>query len=500
MLFAVWAVIGHLAFFAGVTVKMYWLVALAISVLGFGFFLARASPRFGAGPASPSDPRSGKDGVTWLAIGLGVGLALCLHRPDADDRTYLGQEVKALDGRDASFRALARVPEYNAGYVMSTYEYLRAGSAWLTGVPLLAAYYLLWPALIAAMAVACQSRLLRLFGVENLALALMMWFVVMLAWGDTHRTPSNFGFARMFQGKSALIWVTIPAAQYYWLRFVEYRERRSLVLLYASVIAGVGFSPTGVPIGVLLIGLFTAATVIRYGLRRGQWKGVAGVAGASVYPIIVGLLMRFYFGHTPESGLLPAEILLPAPSIAAPALPGTTPAPPTPAVVSDVSRIGLPLILGSGARAAAAILGLVSLPFFLRLSRSKGLFSVYALLCTLLLLAFPWTSELLGRAAFSSFAWRWLFVIPFALGITIAVERISGRLAHSGARWAVAVVLAVLYLGASPARVLSEANHTRVTWPGLKLESDREAVLFGYQAPARIEGWRLISPATGERY
>ena len=94
--------------------------------------------------------------------------------------------------------------------------------SYITGLPLLDSYYLLVPALMSALTVIVTYRLLRKLVPEGWIIGMLFFFVVMLAWGDVHRTLANFGFVRMFQGKSVLVSAVVPAL---FLYFFLLRDR-----------------------------------------------------------------------------------------------------------------------------------------------------------------------------------------------------------------------------------------------------------------------------------
>lgn len=558
LLFAAWTVTGHVSFLAGISLRHYWLMCAGLGVLAAGLWAAGALRRRRMTPALRNTSGHGRGLVTWMAMGLGIVLVLGLHRPDADDRIYVGQQMRALDAPEESFWAMADVKDYNAGYVMSSYEYVRAGFSWLTGTPVLASYYLVWPSLIAAMAVAYQSRLFRFLGVRSLAVAFTIWFVIMLAWGDTHRTPSNFGFVRMFQGKGALVWITIPAAQYYWLRFTSSGAPMAALLLGATLVAGTGFTPTGVPTGVLLAALFVVVTLLKDGRTSRGWISASVVGSAGVYPVLIGLLMRFYFGHAPDSGYLPPELLAlgPAAETSAVAIPGAPVAPPTPSVVAptptpqsatpapsgvptgpatppaapapplpaaaiasmpvpatpappeptpalpptqDVSLVDVLLVLGTGWRGHIVIACLLAGPFVLRSTPGRERFGIYAL-SGALMLGLPDTSRLIGEASYTSFAWRWIFAIPFTLCATLAAERLVTAFDRRWTQALVTVAMGAAFALVSPLRVISAPNGTSFGRPHYKLPPGPEVALLGYDKPAIRDGRRLVSPATGARH
>lgn len=475
VLFAIWTTTGHISFFNGLTLAQYWLLAATFSTAGLIIYCI--VPRSGvvlSGQCVAESGRAGKRLIGWLAILFGVVLALCLNRPDADDEHYLGLALTALDNAGRPFQSLDVWSFYPVGYALSCYDFLRAGFSWLTGVPLLVSYYFFWPAVIAAMTVAYQCRLLNLLGVRSLACSLLVFFIVMLAWGDVHRTPPNFGFVRFFQGKGALIWVTIPSALYHWLRFVEYSDGRSLFLLLCAIIGGIGFSPTGVPTGVLLIGLFCVATFACRQHWRRRWKLISSLASIAIYPIVLGVIMKYssdyYLPRIPIEDDLAAE-----------------------------NWTMIQYVLGQDFRGLVALLCAIGLPVFLAASRARPLFVNYSILY-ILLLAFPWSSEILRLLSYSTFAWRWLYIVPFVFAMVVFADRVVGRFRSPVVKTSLAVTMVAIFVAGSPRFVVSDQNGTHFGPPAFKLANEREIFLWPYNASATIAGLWLTSPTSGVRY
>ena len=319
----------------------------------------------------------------------------------------------------------------------------------------------------------------------------------MLFWGDAHRTPSNFGFVRLFQGKGPLVWVVIPAAFVYWADVVERRGSESNVLLFLTVAAGIGFSPSGVTLGVLLVGLFVGATLIGSAFRL-ETRVIFGLLGVLAYVLAIGLVMRFGFGHT-SLGLYLED--------------GTIKASTDSSVASAATytKEMILFVLGHGARAGVALLCAVALPFTLRASPYRVLFSTYSLLCTGLLL-FPWTSQWLAIYSYSTMSWRWLYVVPFALGMVVAVDRIVDIRKGIATRSGLIVMALLLFVFASPSWVVSRANRTTVSVPSYKLDNPTQLFVRLYSPTSNgfgllhvrkethLEGLWIVSPVTGGRY
>lgn len=461
----------QVSYFLGFTFNQAWLAGLALAAIGL---LLLNAAHFACGTASTT-PRLAYWPL-WSSMLTGVVLVLFLHRPDADDEFYLGQAVIALDYADTP---MAKIDVLKNGYVLTSYDFLRAAFSKAFHVPLLVSYYLAWPAVIAVFAVAFQWRLLNVLGIKNMAFAMMIFFVIMIGWGDVHRTPANMGFVRFFQGKAGLIWITIPSATLYWLKLVRASAARwhSLLLLFLSIVAGIGFSPTGSPLGILLISLFVLATIIKNVMNTTKTP-VSGLLAILVYPFVIGLLMHDYFSHSSqgmhtENGIVGFATTL------------------------EMAKF----VMGSGWRGMFAVLCLICVPLIVRKTTSVNqALSIYISIC-LVLLAFPFTSYVLGHYGYTTMSWRWLYVIPFTLAIMITVENVIKLARTVVAKLCIVVLFAILYLNLSPVLVFSEANEgTKITFPAEKWAPHDAILLRQYNKRAEIDHWVILSPASHSRY
>lgn len=467
ILFASFAFAQQLLYFAGLSFQASWILGEILTMIGIFWLWSTA----GQLKTNAFHLPRRTDWPLWLGILVAAGLALFLHRPDADDQYYLGLAVLALDNETVPMQSMQNL---NVGYVLTSYDFLRAAFSSIFNVPILISYYLIWPTIIAALVVIFQWRLLKLLAVENMALALIIFFVVMIGWGDVHRTPANFGFVRFFQGKGGLIWLAIPSAIYYWLKFVAHSEQRFLALLFCSIVAGIGFSPTGAPLGALLVGVFIIAT-LSYRDFHSNREVLIGLSLVIIYPLVIGLLMRFYFGYV-SLGVHTEK-----------------------GVVASISTWEMiKFVLGDNGRGITALLCSALLPWTLRKSSVNPLLARYSILCTLLL-AFPWTSQLLGHYAFMTMSWRWLYVVPFTLAIVVTADKIICLTTRPIGRMFITIFTGAFFLALSPRWVISEANYTQIKMISPKLENPEEVFLSPYDKTARIENLRLISPATGNR-
>lgn len=269
--------------------------------------------------------------------------------------------------------------------------------------------------------------------------------------------------------------LTIPAAMLHWIRATSLDNKRSMFLLACAIVGGTGFSPTGIPAGVFLPGLFWLATLLQGGATPWRRQMLLLLPLIAAYPELIGLTLRTtlatnFSGVATDKGTLDA--------------------------VSTVAMQDM--VLGHGVRSIAAVVCAVALPFLLRASPARRPLAIFSVLCTGLFLL-PWTSDLLAQLSQGSFAWRWMFVIPFVPAIAVAIDRLAGGARPRMSRLSLAAGAALIFVVASPRWVISERNYTRLSWPAYKLADGKRIHLRTYSASADIEGGRLISPASGKR-
>ncbi len=469
-----WTVVAHISLFAGLSFRQSWLIAWPLALLAAAVFWQQVRHAPGV-RTTEATPFPATRTWVWLAAPAAVLLVFCIHRPDADDQCYLGLAATALDHASSPIAALEQWSSCPRGYALTSFEFIRASFSWFTGTPILISYYLVWPGLIAVLVVTVTCDMVKLAGIRNMALAWLVFFVVMLAWGDVHRTPSNFGLARMFHGKSALFWAVVPAAICHWLRYIDTRSRKSLLMLHCVIVAGTGLSPTGVPMGVLLCGLFFLATLLHRGFATHQRPALIAIAGCALYPAVLGIIMRMRYMYFSKVAAMDAG-------------------PQWTVLTSEMVE----MVLGRGLRGAIALICAIALPLLLTPGPNRRPLAVYSIICTILL-ALPWTSSILGIYSVNSFSWRWLFAVPFVPSIIVAADFLVHRyqVRHVGA---IALsLIAALYVSSSARWVISPENYASLGWPGFQLPANDGIVLRPYGSLVKRDGLWLISPETGAR-
>jgi hypothetical protein len=467
--YSLWTITWLISYFTNLSfsaISPVFYVLLPVSVLALAF---KSPPR-----AQRAANRLRDTLIVLLFVIGGVLLTLFLHRPDADDEQYLGMAFSLLANPD---KPIQQLPGYAVGFdasafsAITAYEPLKAMVSYTTGLPLLDSYYLLVPALMSALAVIITYRLLRELVPEGWISGMLFFFVVMLAWGDVHRTLANFGFVRMFQGKSVLVTAVVPALFLYFFLLLRdtARARYHSFLLVAAVISGVGFSRGGLIIGPLLLVFLGLASVKlnTLGKRSATLLIVTAVSAAVLSSFV------YNYGGNPMN---PSQLVLTSKGD----------------VASTTNLEMIEFTMGYGIR-GMFLLACVGASFLF--VKDKDLRYSYRnfLAIFFLLLLIPWTSDFFAKTIQEYLSWRWMWVTPVPVLASVAVGGALTRIREvSNAAVAVAffLLVAVGFTVASPKRVLSLENHTSVRWPSAKLEGDT-IYLRPYQKAAAIKSGKL---------
>jgi len=137
-------------------------------------------------------------------------------------------------------------------YRFSSFELLSAAIGYLLSIPVMDAYYIYLLPLWVVVAVAAVFLLTREMLPEHWLLAGVVTLLLILLLGEMHRSPANFSFVRLFQGKAILLSVIVPTVFYLTARlFSERGTRRDLFLLGCCQITAIGLSNFGMLTGPL---------------------------------------------------------------------------------------------------------------------------------------------------------------------------------------------------------------------------------------------------------
>jgi len=323
---------------------------------------------------------------------------------------------------------------------------------------------------MSALTVIVTYRLLRELVPDGWFIGMLFFFVVMLAWGDVHRTLANFGFVRMFQGKSVLVSAVVPALfLYYFLLRDRVHAKYHSLLLAAALISGMGFSRGGFVIGPLLL-LLLALASIRLNTLGKRSTALLIIAGVSCAVI---LAFAYHYGWNLMN---PGQLVFTSKG----------------SVVSTTNLEMVEFAIGYGIR-GIFLLGCVGGSFLF--VRDKDVRYPYRnfLAIFFLLLLIPWTSNFFAKTIQEYLSWRWMWVTPVPVLASAAVGGAWARIrqvSNSAVALGVFLVLAAGFTAASPKRVLSKENFTSVRWPSAKLNGGY-VYLRPYQKTATIKNGKL---------
>lgn len=305
---SVWA-IGIVAMLAAGVIDSYSarfaiLVVAIACIFAFSYFSLANSAEMGGRNVvgQPALSQRPPDWLAWLVLAAVAaslaGVVVFANRSDFDDAEYIQLALQTLrhpDRAPNSFDAsLGFVLEYFrfAPYRPVSYETFVGLIAYWTGRDLLDIYYLAVPGAAAVLSALIAFLFLRwLLPLSWTLVALVLFAVLSLAWGDTHFAYGNRLFVRMFQGKALLIAITTPAAVLLGMLLVRRPSFAVWAGLLAVQVVAVGVSSSGI-----VTTLFATAIGLGVGflLTPSRAGLLAAAAGGTtlIYPLGFALWLK----------------------------------------------------------------------------------------------------------------------------------------------------------------------------------------------------------------
>jgi len=423
--------------------------ALASSFLVIVWFTKtlsnRRDPEYNEeGPQSAN----GRHYVKYLIILImaAIGVTLFAHRPDLDDSSYLQIAVSTLKNQtlpifsyDTSLGNLVNRFRF-APYILSSYELLISLVTDLTGKDLLFVYYIVFPTMSAALAIITAFLLSRWFLPSRSAIiAVAIYFLICLAWGESHLAFGNRLFVRLFQGKGLLIAIATPSIILAGLLAMRRPCWQTRLLFWACIIAGIGFSSTG-----LIVGIVAGSIAIISGtidMNREGFHKALFTAVALIYPISAGLLLKYF--NTANVAF------------------------------SEIGTLaGINASLGSDIREVIALIIMAVGAASLRMRRHhKALFLLT--LFTVVITLSPLLSQAISAVSVRNASWRlaWAGPVPLLMAILLAGllrESMGQRRILSG----ILAISAILTFACADRWVLSKDNNVSFSTPSPTISPD----------------------------
>ncbi len=245
-----------------------------------------------------------------LAV-VGALLAFLTVRPDADDAGHLCWAVCHFENPDQSVmgayasRGLKR---------LTSHEDLCASLALMFNVPPVHVYHGFMSALGGALIPLAWFVLLRrLSDTPKAAFAgTCAVFILLCVDGTMHRSPGNFAFVRIWQGKAMVFHVAIPLCIAYSLDLFDRITLPRILRIAAISIAGMGLSVSSL----FLIPATYGAAGLSFCVMRRDWQTVKAFLAGSVVifgPLLAGGICFYsktkpYLERSLETSSYPLEL------------------------------------------------------------------------------------------------------------------------------------------------------------------------------------------------
>ncbi len=433
----------------------YWLVWIAL--LSAAILAFRASSTW---ITERDDLIISKSKWQWLEITTlvicGMMLVAITHRPDLDDAQYLNFVVTAIDfpseplfSRSGLWQDQS-VPLELPIYRFHTYELLVAVLSDVLRVDHKILYYLVLAPIFGGIAILVHWRLAQYLIPHHALSMLIIWLVLIIALGESHREFGNFAFVRLFQGKALLVTVTLPICLLLGLQFAEAPDWRRVLALSMAAIASLGMSSSALAVVPFLV----AATLS---------GGLLSASRASVKLIVAGgliaLLLLIAIGVA----------LLTAMNIGGYGTYGD--------FIPNTGN-GLSIILGDGILGSLILALFPVAPLFVTDFRRRRLYATTTLMLVVGLLN-PWTAAFLAKMLDGAFEWRLFWSVPFVLSASISLAGLAAlaiKKVPRGMRHAVLPTISVALLLFSNRLSLSPDNQVVIAFPHYKVDMNSHAL------------------------
>ena len=231
----------------------FWVASILVLVLT----LLRHDDSHPAEP-SPFSQAVNKQGaiVILLATFVLVVLSYAITRSDLDDAFYAAVAASASSSpADALKRGDPMLGEVGLSLILPSYrfvsfELLSGAGGYLFSVPAIDLYYVYFLPVWVAVSVLAMFLLTRELIPKYWVIAGCVAIALRLLLGEMHRSPANFAFVRLFQGKAVFLSALVPAMFYLTARFTSDRGTKAdLLLLGCCQISAVGLTHFGMLMG-----------------------------------------------------------------------------------------------------------------------------------------------------------------------------------------------------------------------------------------------------------
>ena len=186
---------------------------------------------------------------------------------------------------------------YDTARMLVSYPVIEAVVSYWTGTSFLQVHYLFVPALAAMLSALAYYELFQRIGGGYAGILALMTIIILILWGDLHRSPGNFAFVRMFQGKAMLYTMVCPYLVSSAMGVLTRRPGSSFRLVMASI-SGIGLTQSAVVLVPLFFTGLILATWLVYRESPISARSLPFLAGAAVF-IALSAGIVAYLGKIP---------------------------------------------------------------------------------------------------------------------------------------------------------------------------------------------------------
>jgi len=235
------------------TINISWLVfwLMSIFVLLYCFFSKRHQ-HFQT-VDNPCDDVKFKQLLAFFSIiAVSIILALSISKSDLDDSFYVA--ISAFYSSHPSTAILSSDPMLGGSllplifpsYRFGSFELLSGAIGYLLNTPAMSVYYIYLLPIWTAFSIVVIFLFSKQYLSSKWCAVGVVTFLLILLLGEMPRSPANFYFLRLFQGKAVYLSVIVPAIFIYTDRFLSSKGKLSdLITLYCCQIAAIGFTNFG---------------------------------------------------------------------------------------------------------------------------------------------------------------------------------------------------------------------------------------------------------------
>ena len=293
-------------------------------------------------------------------------------------------------------QAINLLPMYDTARMLVSYPIIEAVISYWTGISFLQVYYLVVPGLAAMLSVFAYYGLFQRIGSGYAGMLTLMTIIILILWGDVHRSPGNFAFVRLYQGKAIFYAVACPYLVSSVMGILTRRPGSNFRLAMASI-SGIGLTQSAI---VLVPIFFTGLILATWLVYRESPKGARSppfLTGLVIFMALTACMVA-YLGKVPISNRSVLNL-----------------------------KEALDIVFGDGLRGPFGIASIALLPLLAQDSAKHK--AVIATIIALMLTALNPVVVFLARQVVWSLAWRLQWLLPVAgtvaLGIFLVADFIA---------------------------------------------------------------------------